>query len=105
MQALTGGGLRDTIETGEFAVSPGKRAMISTVIPYLTGSSPTVTGAIGARQRQIDDSTFTSATSLNADGYCPTRSAGAFHRIRMNITGEFDVAQGVAVDAKMMGMR
>ena len=105
VQSFTGDCLPATIETGEFAVSPGKRALISTVIPYLTGSSPTVTVAIGSRQRQIDDATFTSATSLNADGYCPTRSSGAFHRIRMNITGDFDVAQGVDVDAKMMGMR
>lgn len=105
VQSFTGDCLPATIETGEFAVSPGKRALISTVIPYLTGSSPTVTVSVGSRQRQIDDATFTAAAGLNADGYCPTRSLGAFHRVRMNITGEWAVAQGVDVDAKMMGMR
>jgi hypothetical protein len=67
--------------------------------------SPTVTVSVGSRQRQIDDAVFGAAAGLNADGYCPTRSLGAFHRVRMNITGEWAVAQGVDVDAKMMGMR
>ncbi len=105
VQTFTGDCLPATIETGEFAVSPGKRALISTVIPYLTGVSPTVTVSVGSRQRQIDDAVFGAAAGLNADGYCPTRSSGAYHRVRMNITGEWAVAQGVDVDAKMMGMR
>jgi hypothetical protein len=105
VQSFTGDCLPATIETGEFSVAPGKRALIGSVIPYLTGSSPTVTVAIGSRQRQVDSTVFGAASSLNADGYCPTRSSGAYHRVRMNITGEWSVAQGVDVDAKMMGMR
>ena len=79
--------------------------MISTVIPYLAGGSPTVTVSIGSRQRQVDDTTFSATSSLNDAGYCPTRSAGAFHRVRMNISGEWTIAQGVDIDAKPLGMR
>ena len=104
VHSFSGDCLDATIETGEFATAPGQRALISTVIPYITGS-PTVTISVGSRQRQVDDVTFSAASALNAEGYCPTRSAGAFHRIRMSISGDWAVAQGVDVDAKPMGMR
>ena len=105
VHSFSGDCLPATIETGEFSVSPGKRSLISTVIPYLAGGSPTVTVSIGSRQRQVDDTTFSATSSLNDAGYCPTRSAGAFHRVRMNISGEWTIAQGVDIDAKPLGMR
>ena len=108
VHSFTGDCLDATIETGEFSVAPGRRALVNNVIPYMTsksGQSPTVSIAVGARQRQIDVPTFTSASSINADGYCPVRSLGAFHRVRMSITGEWQIAQGIDVDAKQVGLR
>ena len=108
VHSFTGDCLDATIETGEFQVSPGKRSLINNVIPYLTnksGQSPTVSVAVGSRSRQIDQPTFTSASAINTDGYCPVRSHGGFHRVRMSVTGDWEVAQGVDVDAKQIGMR
>ena len=108
VHAFTGDCLNATIETGEFQVSPGKRSLINNVIPYLTnksGQSPTVSVAIGSRSRQIDQPTFTNTSSINTDGYCPVRSMGGFHRVRLSVTGDWEVAQGVDVDAKQLGLR
>lgn len=108
IQSFTGDCLDATIETGEFSVSPGRRSLVNNILPYTTsktGQSPTVSVAVGSRQRQIDEPTFTSDASINADGYCPVRSLGAFHRVRMSITGEWQIAQGIDVDAKQVGLR
>jgi hypothetical protein len=108
VQSFTGDCLDATIETGEFSVSAGRHSMVNNVLPYVSvkaGQSPTVSASIGSRSRQIDTTTFTSASSINSDGYCPVRSSGAFHRVRLSLTGDYDVAQGVDVDAQNMGLR
>ena len=81
---------------------------MNNVVPYLAakqGQSPTATASVGSRSRQIDQPVFTEASSLNAAGYCPTRSAGAYHRIRLSVTGDWDTAQGVDVDVQQVGLR
>ena len=108
VHSFTGDCLDATIETGEFSISPGRRSLVNNIIPYTTsgsGQSPTISVAVGSRHRQVDQPTFTAASSINADGYCPVRSLGAFHRVRMSITGDWQLAQGVDVDAKNAGMR
>ena len=108
VHSFTGDCLDATIETGEFTVSPGRRSLVNTVLPHLTaksGQSPTVSVAVGSRQRQIDQPTFTAASSINADGYCPVRSLGAYHRVRLSITGDWQLAQGIDIDVKQAGLR
>jgi hypothetical protein len=108
VQSFTGDCLNATIETGEFNISAGRHSLINNVLPYVSakvGQSPTVSASVGSRDRQIDTATFTSSSALGTDGYCPVRSAGAFHRVRLSLTGDFDVAQGVDVDAQQLGLR
>lgn len=108
IHSFTGDCLDALLETAEFQVAPGRRSLMNTVIPYVTsiGSvAPTVSVAVGSRNRQIDTASFTSASSLNAAGYCPVRSMGTHHRIRVNLTGDWAIAQGVEVDAKQVGFR
>jgi len=108
IQSFTGASLDATVDTGEFQVAPGRRSVVNLVIPYITsnsGQSQTVTAKVGSRSRQVDQPTFTSASSLTSDGYCPVRSNGAFHRVRVDITGEWNLAMGVDVDSKQQGLR
>lgn len=108
VSSFTGDTLAATIETGEFSVAPGRHSLVNNVVPYLAakqGQSPTATASVGSRSRQIDQPVFTEASSLNAAGYCPTRSAGAYHRIRLSVTGDWDTAQGVDVDVQQVGLR
>lgn len=106
--SFTGPVLDATLETSEFAAAPGQRSIVNAVLPYIEHSkadSPTISVSIGSRLRQIDQPTFTTATTETADGYFPARSHGQFHRVRMSISGEFKTAQGVDVDTKQLGVR
>ena len=40
---------------------------------------------------------------MNADGVCPVLAEGRYHRVRLNISGGFDQAQGVEVEAHPTG--
>lgn len=108
VQSFTGSCLNATIETGEFETAAGRRSLVSTVIPHVTarsGQSQNISVSVGSRQRQIDEPTFSGLSSLNSDGYCPTRSLGAFHRVRLSLTGDWTMAMGIDVDAKTQGFR
>lgn len=108
VQGFTGDCLNATVETGEFSPAPGRRALVNNVLPYTSsksGQSPTITAAIGSRSRQIDQPTYGSASSINADGYCPVRSSGAYHRVRVSTSGDYDLLQGVDVDLQQSGLR
>lgn len=108
VQSFTGDRLAATIETGEFDVSPGKRSLVNNIIPYVTsasGTAPTISATIGSRLRQNDAVSFGTAASQNADGYCPVRSSGSFHRVRLSLSGDWEQAQGIDVDIQPMGLR
>jgi hypothetical protein len=104
VQAFTGDRLAAVIDTGEFQVGKN-RSLVNTVVPFVTGQDPTVTAQIGSRSLLNDDVTFSTAASVTAEGFVPVRSEGRYHRIRLNITGIWDQAQGVDVDARATGLR
>jgi hypothetical protein len=108
IQSFTGAVLDATIETNEFATSAGQRSVINAVLPYIThpaSESPTISVSVGSRLRQIDAPVFSTATTQTTDGYCPQRSHGQFHRVRMSVSGTFDIAQGVDVATMQLGFR
>ena len=108
IQSFSGNCLDARIETAEFQIAPGRRSLVNTVIPYVSADSgffPTVQASIGSRNRQLDVPTFTSGSSITDDGYCPVRSMGTHHRVRLDLTGEWSQAQGVDIDAKQVGLR
>ena len=103
--AVFGGAtLAAQLETSEFQVAPGRRAMLREVVPYTEGST-SVTAQIGTRSRQQDVVSYTAASSLNAEGHIPVRSEGRFHRVRINISGDWTQAQGIDVKASATGLR
>ena len=103
--AIFGGAtLAATLETGEFSPAPGRRSMVRAVMPHVEGSS-SITAQIGTRSRQQDGVTYGAASSLNDDGICPVRAEGRFHRVRLNLSGDWTLAQGVDVTAGQLGAR
>jgi len=48
---------------------------------------------------------FDTAASLTDEGFCQHRSQGRFHRVRMNISGTWDFAQGVEIEGQALGRR
>ena len=109
IHSFTGDILNATITSREFEVTPLRASAINSVTPYVTAknavTTPTLTVSVGSRSRQIDDVTFTTASSLNADNLCNVRSHGRYHRVKVQTTGDFRYALGIDVDAKPLGKR
>jgi len=109
IQTFTGAVLDGVVETGEFEVKTGFHSTVNNIVPYVTlresATSGSVTAQVASRNRQIDTYTYGSASSLNSDNFCPVRSNGRYHRVRLNMTGEWRKAQGIDVDAGVMGRR
>jgi len=60
---------------------------------------------MGTRETQAGTISWGSDTPENSSGECPVRSNSRFHRVRVNITGGFTDATGVAVIASPVGER
>lgn len=101
--SFTGQPLSAVIETSEFALNKGKHSLVTRSVPYFRNGSVTV--QVGARDRQDDDVTFSTANSLTDEGFVQHRSQGRFHRIRMNISGFWDFAQGFDLEGQPLGRR
>jgi hypothetical protein len=107
IQSFTGTTLPAVIDTGEFQVETGRRSIVNTVIPYVSGGTiaPTISAKVGSRTLQHEGVTFTAASAINSEGFCPVRSEGRFHRIRLELSDDWRQAQGVDVDAQATGLR
>ena len=108
IQTFTGSVLSATVETGEFEIRTGFRSTVNNIIPYVTlreNASGAVTAQVASRSRQIDTFTFGTASSLNDSNLIPVRSNGRYHRVRLNLSGGWNKAQGIDVDAGVMGRR
>jgi hypothetical protein len=108
IQTFTGDTLSATIETTEFEGQKGSFSLVRNIVPYVTlrdSGNATVTAQVSSRNRQIDTYTFGSASSINSDNLIPVRSNGRYHKVRLNISGEWKKAQGLDVDFGIMGRR
>jgi hypothetical protein len=108
IQTFTGNTLSATIETAEFEGQKGSFSLVRNIVPYVTlreSGSATVTAQVSSRNRQIDTYTFGSASSINSDNLIPVRSNGRYHKVRLNLSGEWKKAQGIDVDFGIMGRR
>jgi hypothetical protein len=92
----TGTAFDATLETGEANLFEGHRAEVTKVRPVVDGSG-TTTIQIGTRNNLSDSVTWGASTSLTSSGFAPVRSNARFHRMRVNISGGFNHAQGVEV--------
>lgn len=94
---FTGTALNATIETQEVELTPNARTNVQEVRPFVDGSSATVTIQIGTRNALNESVTWGSAISANSAGNFPCRANARYHRMRVNISGAFDHAQGLNI--------
>jgi len=98
--------LSATVDTTEFEGAKGKRSTLINCRPIVDGTTNTsVTVTPITRQSQLDTTTNGTATGTNDTGTCPLRSTSRYHRIRVNVTGNFNTMSGVDIEARPEGGR
>ena len=98
---FTGGNYNAEIATGDIELS--QNSLVGVVKPIVNQGS---CNAQIASRRSLNDDVIYSATSIqNADGRCPVRSAGRFHRIKLLPTGDWTAAVGMDIEAATQGNR
>lgn len=105
LNELAGDVLPLTIETGEFEAAPGRFVLVNGLMPHIDAADATITAAVGSRARQIDALRFGPLTEVNSSNYIPARKSGRYFRGKFSATGNWSVAFGFTVDAKIQGRR
>ena len=100
---FTGAPMDGVIETAEFALTKNRHTLVTRTVPYFENGS--VTMQVGTRDRQDRAVSFGTAAPLTDEGFCEHRAQGRFHTARMNITGNWDFAQGVDIEGRTLGRR
>ena len=98
--------LTATVDTTEFEGAEGRRSTLINVMPIVDGvGGTTVTVTPLSRASQLDTISEGTAVSTQTNGTCPMRSTTRFHRVRVNVTGNFTTMSGVEVEARPEGKR
>jgi hypothetical protein len=101
---LTNTALSACLETGDVQLNPEGRSFITGVRPLIESGTSTV--QVGARNLQSGAITWGTEYTPQADtGKAYARSNSRYHRIRVNITGNFSHALGVDIDVTVAGGR
>lgn len=101
-----GGSLPATVTTTEFEVE-GKRSTLISARPIVdtNGETTTVTVTPIQRPNQMTAPIEGTAVSVRDNGDCPLRSTGRYHRLKININGNFKNVLGADVDQRPEGKR
>lgn len=94
--------LTAVIETAENQLFPGERALVTNVRPMVENSD-TVAVEIGTRDKTADAVSYSDSSSMNGYGECNVLANGRYQRARVTITGGFDHAYGIDIEAKRAG--
>ena len=98
--------LSATVDTTEFEGAENKRSTLINCRPIVDGTSnTTVTVTPITRNSQLDTISVGDAVSTNDSGSCPLRSTSRYHRVRVNVTGNFNTLSGVDIEARPEGGR
>jgi hypothetical protein len=98
--------LSATVDTTEFEGAASKRSTLINCRPIVDGTTnTTVTVTPITRNSQLDSITVGDAVSTNDSGTCPLRSTSRYHRIRVNVDGNFNTLSGVDIEARPEGGR
>lgn len=102
---FSGQPLNGIVETAEQGAP--QNTLVRRVYPMTTGAaSGDVAVSIASRQSQQDSPTYGSTATMTDAGWCPTRAAGRYHRVRLSLTGEtWDQINGIDVDVVPLGFR
>ena len=102
--AFDGLDLTATLDTAEFDGPRNTRRSINGVRPFVQGGGATsVTVSLGARDLLSSNVAYTNARNLNSIGEAPILSDARYHRVRVQISGGFEHANGVDVLSRPSG--
>jgi hypothetical protein len=94
------------LETGDIEFNEGGRAFLDAIKPHVESSAtaPAMGVRIGTREDLGTTPSYTSTTAAFArTGFANFRSDSKYHRVELNITGNFVKATGFEVSAKPSG--
>lgn len=97
-----------TLDTNEFELSPGTRALLTEIWPVGDIERGMVSAQVGYRRALPGASlTFTPASNMNRAGFCPQRIDARFVRPRLNITAgaSWRRMEGIHYKATVTGQR
>lgn len=95
-----------TLQSGEVEPQPGGCALINGIKPVIasSGTAPSISVQVGSRDDQATSVSYSSTTApTSRTGFADFRSDARYHRARVYITGNFDKAQGLEIDATPTG--
>jgi hypothetical protein len=102
IMTYTGTNLTGDIQTGDIDI--GANSVVTLARPQVDGGSADV--SVASRTLLSQDVTFGTAVSADAENRCSLRSAGRYHRMRVQPTGDNWVsAVAVDVDVVAQGVR
>lgn len=105
---FNGSAMAATVETGEFQLFKGKRAMLTEVRPDCLGVSASITTSVIIRNNFTESASVGAvATMPNATGFVPCRVNSRYFRIRLNTAPgvDFTHLMGVEVEGTPEGVR
>ena len=108
LETFTGPPRQATVETGEFEIEPGRRALVTEVWPIGDMATSAVSAAIGRRPALPGDPvTYANASGMNRAGYCPARTDARFIRARLQVAAgaSWRRLEGVLLTARPSGAR
>jgi len=92
--------LEALVESGEFAINVGGKALIRSVRALVDGPSPNVTVSLGTRNSASGPVTYTTdKVAYLETGKAKFRSNARFHRIRVKVSGNFTHILGAEPEA------
>jgi hypothetical protein len=102
-----GSSLSASVDTTEFEGVENKRSTLINARPIVdaNGENTTVTITPITRSSQMNSVTEGTAVTVRDSGDCPLRATSRYHRLRVNVTGNFSTLSGVDVEARPEGKR
>ena len=102
-----GSSLSASVDTTEFEGFENKRSTLINARPIVdaNGENTTVTITPITRSSQMNSVTEGTAVTVRDSGDCPLRATSRYHRLRVNVTGNFSTLSGVDVEARSEGKR
>ena len=103
LYGLVGTPMPATFSPGEIELQEGSRAVIQRASVLYEGGAATL--AIGKRETAAGNVLWSNDFTPQADGQVRCREAARWHRLRVEMTGDWSRVQGVEIDGAALGKR
>lgn len=101
---FTGSAKEATFQTAEVRINPQGAAVVAGILPYIDGTSVTMTGRLGYRQKLTDTVTWTQFVSVNSyTGQIDFDKEAILFRAEIVVSGSWTYANSLSINAKPTG--